>query len=63
MDDKTIVKLIRSTTPTIEAVRNKSHRKQDEIIATSPVSLGLCSAEDLQLAIEGKVKKVRKNKK
>jgi len=51
MDNPTIVKLIRTTTPTIEAIRSKTHRKQDEINPTSPVSLGLCSGEDLELAI------------
>lgn len=52
MEDKAIVKLIRTTTPTIEAVKTKTHRKQDEIIPKSPVSLGLCSQEDLELAIK-----------
>ena len=51
MKDETIVKLIRTTSPTIEAVRAKNHRKQDEIIATSPVVSGLCSQEDLDAAI------------
>lgn len=52
MKDEAIVKLIRTTTPTIEAVRTKTHRKQDEIVPTSPVVSGLCSQEDLNLAIE-----------
>lgn len=52
MKGETIVKLIRTTTPTIEAVRNKTHRKQDEIVATNPVASGLCSQEDLDLVIE-----------
>lgn len=51
MPDESIVKLIRTTTPTIEAVRTKTHRKQEDIIATSPVTSGLCSQEDLDEAI------------
>ena len=51
MSDDVIVKLIRTTTPTIEAVRTKTHRKQDEIISTSPVVSGLCSQEDLDIAV------------
>jgi uncharacterized protein len=51
MKDEAIVKLIRTTTPTIEAVRSKTHRKQDEIIAGSPVTSGLCSQEDLETAV------------
>jgi len=54
LEDQKIVKLIRTTTPTIEAIRMKSHKRQDEIIPQSPVLLGLCSDEDLKLAIDGK---------
>ncbi|MCV6598965.1 MAG: DUF1013 domain-containing protein [Alphaproteobacteria bacterium] len=54
MKDEVIVKLIRTTTPTIEAVRTKTHRKQDEIVPTSPVTSGLCSSEDLEAAIAKK---------
>ncbi len=56
LDDLQIVKLIRTTHPTIEAIRNKTHKGMEELDPRSPVVLGLCSQTDLDKAIAVAVK-------
>ncbi len=57
LDDMQIVKLIRTTRPTIEAIRNKTHKNMEEIQPRNPVTLGLCSQSELEkaIALAGKI--------
>ena len=46
--DAQISKLIGTTKPTINAIRDRSHWNTANIKAQNPISLGLCSADDLE---------------
>ena len=48
LSDAQISRLIGTTKPTINSVRNKTHRNTPNITPQSPVYLGLCSATDLE---------------
>ena len=48
LSDAQISRLIGTTKPTINAVRDKTHRNTPNISPQSPVYLGLCSASDLE---------------
>lgn len=47
LTDAQIIRLVRTTKATIEAIRSGSHRNMEEINARNPVVLGLCSQENL----------------
>jgi hypothetical protein len=48
MSDAQISKLIGTTKPTINSIRDRSHWNHANIKAQNPVGLGLCSAADLE---------------
>ena len=48
MSDAQISKLIGTTKPTINSIRDRSHWNTPNIKAQNPVSLGLCSADELE---------------
>lgn len=50
--DVQIAKLIGSTKPTIEAIRNKTHPLNATIKPADPVIIGLCSADELEKALK-----------
>lgn len=52
MSDAQICRLLGTTSPTINSIRNKSHWNSANIKAKSPVALGLCSQANLDQAIE-----------
>ena len=52
MSDAQISKLIGTTKPTINAIRERTHWKINTINPTDPVSLGLCSQIDLDLLVK-----------
>lgn len=51
LTDTQICKLIGTTKPTIEAIRNGSHRDITNIRPKNPVTIGLCSEKDLDKAL------------
>ncbi len=51
MSDAQISKLIGTTKPTINSIRDRSHWNAPNIKAQNPVGLGLCSANDLEKAV------------
>lgn len=51
MSDGQISKLIGTTKPTINSVRDRSHWNTPNIKPQNPVGLGLCSSEDLEKVI------------
>ena len=46
-----ICKLIGTTKPTIEAIKNGTHKDSANIRAKNPVAIGLCSEKDLEKAL------------
>lgn len=68
--DSQICKLVGTTKPTIESIRNGTHKDMANIRAKNPVAIGLCSEKDLDHAItiskarnQPKVKKAKVAKK
>lgn len=51
MSDAQISKLIGTTKPTINSIRDRSHWNTANIKAQNPVGLGLCSADDLEKVV------------
>jgi len=52
LTDATISRLIGTTKPTINAIRDRSHWNSPNLKPRSPVELGLCKHEDLRIALE-----------
>lgn len=52
MTDAQIAKLVGTTKPTINAVRDKSHWNATNIKPQNPVGLGLCTAADLEKVVD-----------
>ncbi|MEM7669258.1 MAG: cell cycle transcriptional regulator TrcR [Pseudomonadota bacterium] len=52
MENNAIAKLVGSTKPTIESIRNRSHWNIASIQPVDPVALGLCRQIDLDAAVE-----------
>ncbi len=52
MRDAQIVKLLRTTKPTITAIRERTHKNIHNILPRNPVTLGLCSESDLNAAVQ-----------
>lgn len=51
LSDAQLCKLIGTTKPTLQAVRDKSHWNATNIRARNPVTLGLCTEADLEKAV------------
>jgi len=51
LTDAQLCKLIGTTKPTINAVRDRTHWNAQNIKAQNPVGLGLCAAQDLEKAV------------
>lgn len=49
--DVQIAKLIGSTKPTVDAIRNKTHPATATLKPVDPVSIGLCTGEELEKAV------------
>lgn len=60
--DAQICKLVRTTKMTVQSIRDRTHKNMAEIVARSPVLLGICSEFDLRKAIEDAEKKLSKVK-
>ena len=52
LSDAQIGRLVGTTKPTINAIRDRTHRNMSNLRPRSPVELGLCSHDDLAQAIE-----------
>jgi hypothetical protein len=63
MPDADIIKLIGTTKSTIQKIRERSHWNATNIKAVDPVTLGLCSQLELDLAVSrAEVKRIRAEK-
>jgi len=50
--DVQIAKLVGSTKPTVDAIRNKTHPSSNTLKPVDPVSLGLCTGDELDRAVK-----------
>ena len=60
LSDGQIGRLIGTTKPTINSVREKTHQNSQNIAPQSPVYLGLCSGDELEKAVVKARKKAEK---
>ena len=51
LTDGQIIRLIRTTKPTVKAIRERTHKNLNKIQAQNPVTLGLCTEADLNAAV------------
>ena len=63
LKDSQICKLIGTTKPTIEAIRNGTHRDMAIIRPKNPVTIGLCSEQDIEKAVLAAQKAADKSEK
>ncbi len=63
LKDSQICKLIGTTKPTIEAIRNGTHRDMAIIRPKNPVTIGLCSEQDIEKAVLAAQKAAAKSEK
>lgn len=61
--DVQIAKLIGSTKPTVESIRNKTHPLMNSLKATDPLSIGLCNGEELEKAVRRAQRRVQREAK
>jgi len=52
LKDAQIMRLVGTTKPTIESIRNRTHWNSNNLQPSDPVSLGLCSQIDLDFEVE-----------
>ena len=52
LSDAQIIKLVGTTKPTIQAIRDRTHWNSPQIKPVDPVTLSLCSQLDLDLAVQ-----------
>ncbi len=52
LSDAQVCKLVGTTKPTIDKVRDRTHWRSTDIKARNPVGLGLCSESDLQREVD-----------
>jgi hypothetical protein len=60
LPDSQIMKLVGTTKPTIQAIRERTHWNSANIKPVDPVTLGLCSQLDLDFAVQKAAKRAAK---
>ena len=58
--DSKIRKLVGTTNPTIDAIRNGTHKDMASLRAKNPVAIGLCSEKDLESALNSAKEKLER---
>jgi uncharacterized protein len=61
LSDAQIIKLVGTTKPTIQAIRDRTHWNSSQIKPVDPVTLGLCSQLDLDLAVQKAASRIAKS--
>lgn len=61
--DVQIAKLVGSTKPTVDAIRNKTHPSSSTLKPVDPVSIGLCTGEELEKAIRKAQRRIEREAK
>lgn len=62
LKDSQIMRLVGTTKPTIQQIRDRSHWNTQNLVPQDPVTLGLCSQVDLDLEVEQAAKRVAKER-
>ncbi|MDE1152913.1 MAG: DUF1013 domain-containing protein [Micavibrio sp.] len=60
--DVQIAKLVGSTKPTVDAIRNKTHPMMSSIKPVDPLSIGLCTSEELDKAVKKAQRRIERQK-
>jgi uncharacterized protein len=60
LSDAQIIKLVGTTKPTIQAIRERTHWNASAIKPVDPVTLGLCSQLDLDLVVQKAASRIAK---
>ena len=63
MKDSQIMRLVGTTKPTIQAIRDRTHWNSQNLTPQDPVTLGLCSQTDLDNEVKKAAKRVERDKK
>ncbi len=63
MTDIQIAKLVGSTKPTVESIRNRTHSNMTNLKPSDPLLIGICKKEDLQKIIDRNQRKVEREAK
>ncbi|MDI1228231.1 MAG: DUF1013 domain-containing protein [bacterium] len=61
--DVQIAKLVGSTKPTVDAIRGKTHPQSSSMKPVDPVSIGLCTADELEKAVRKASRRVEREAK
>ncbi len=60
--DVQVAKLVGSTKPTVDAIRNKTHALMSTIKPVDPLTIGLCTADELEKAIRKAQRRIERQK-
>ncbi|MDR0367283.1 MAG: DUF1013 domain-containing protein [Rickettsiales bacterium] len=60
LSDAQVCKLVRTTKPTVDAIRNRTHKSMADLTPKNPVSLDICTQAELQASIDAARKKAAK---
>ena len=63
LKDSQIVRLVGTTKPTIQQVRDRSHWDSPNLVPQDPVTLGLCTQIDLDAEVKKSARRVERNAK
>lgn len=63
LKDAQIMRLVGTTKPTIEAIRDRTHWNSANLVPQDPVALGLCSQMDLDAEVERAARRVERERK
>ena len=62
LKDSQIMRLVGTTKPTIQSIRDRTHWNAPNLVPQDPVTLGLCSQTDLDAEVEKAAKRVAKER-
>lgn len=63
LQDVQIAKLVGSTKPTVEAIRNRTHPLMSTLKPADPISLGLCTSEEMEKAVRRATRRIERENK
>ena len=61
LSDAQVIKLVGTTKPTIQSIRDRTHWNSSQLKPVDPVTLGLCSQLDLDLAVQKAASRIAKD--
>ena len=63
LKDSQLMRLVGTTKPTIQQIRDRSHWNSPNLVAQDPVTLGLCSQTDLDAEVKKAAKRLERERK